>query len=410
MNNHCHRALQRDRRSTAGREEGQVLILLALTLPILVMCLALALDVGFLMSERRQTQTGADAGALAAAHAALHKHPPSEVTRTGKSYGVLNTGASEDNVVVNRPPTSGHHQGDNNYVEVVISKPVQKFFVGAFYTGKWEVSARAVAGFGALNKRPYALVALNEPGIYINGSTSVYLEDGSSAISNAGISSSGNTNVFSAGGSIDAVKSIQGNSKWYAPDGINPNMPGVVDPLIGTPPPPKGTIRTAPNCSNDCILEPGYYKDQNINISKTATLRPGGIYYFDGSTKLNLQNTNSFIKGNEVLLYFAGNSQFTPGNGNIEVSARATAPYAGGINGMLLWIANCSVFDNSGNGIFKVEGVIYAPCSHVVLHGTPQGLGIQVIVGDLVLKGNSSFLVTYREYVKFDVPGVYLAE
>jgi hypothetical protein len=111
-----------------------------------------------------------------------------------------------------------------------------------------------------------------------------------------------------------------------------------------------------------------------------------------------------------VILYFSGNSRFTPGNGNIELSASATSRYAGGVDGMLLWIANCSTFDSAGNGVFRVEGVIYAPCSHVELHGTPQGLGIQVIVGDLVVKGTSDFLVMYRDYVKFPIPGVFLAE
>jgi hypothetical protein len=60
--------------------------------------------------------------------------------------------------------------------------------------------------------------------------------------------------------------------------------------------------------------------------------------------------------------------------------------------------------------LFEAEGVIYAPCSHVELHGNPAGVGIQVIVGDLVVKGTSDFLVKYREYVKMDKPKVWLTE
>ncbi|MEX1158279.1 MAG: hypothetical protein WEC79_05050, partial [Thermomicrobiales bacterium] len=81
-----------------------------------------------------------------------------------------------------------------------------------------------------------------------------------------------------------------------------------------------------------------------------------------------------------------------------------------GLDGMLLWIANCSTFDTQGDGAFDMEGVIYAPCSHVELHGNPGGVGIQVIVGDLVLKGSSEFRIEYREYVNMDKPRVWLTE
>ncbi len=59
------------------------------------------------------------------------------------------------------------------------------FFVGAVYSGDWEVTARAVAGVEPY-PRPYALLALDPPGMYINGTTSVYVEGGS-AMSNSNI-------------------------------------------------------------------------------------------------------------------------------------------------------------------------------------------------------------------------------
>ncbi len=111
-----------------------------------------------------------------------------------------------------------------------------------------------------------------------------------------------------------------------------------------------------------------------------------------------------------MLLYFTGNSEFTPKNSNVELTTPDSSPYADGVDGMLLWIANCSTFDTQGNGVFSVEGVIYAPCSHVELHGTPGGVGVQVIVGDLVIKGTSEFRILYREYVKMDKPRVWLTE
>lgn len=395
----------RKRRQAA---DGQVVIILAMAMVVLIGSIALSIDTGFLMAERRQAQSAADAGALAAAADVLRDKSLAVVQNAGKAYGAENADVATSNVVINWPPVSGEYTGNTRYVEAIVSKEVDKFFVGALYDGNWSVTARAVAGVEP-NPRPYALLALNAPGIYINGSTSVTI-DGGSAMSNSNIGSSGGSNIFAAGGSIDAAGAISGNSNWSASEGINPNSPAIADPLAGTPAPPAGTLRSAPaNCDSSCTFYPGRYTNQNISIKGAATFEPG-IYYFDGSTKLNLQNTNSWIIGDSVLFYFTGNSRFTPGNGNIDISAPASSPYSGGVDGMLLWIANCSTFDSQGNGVFNVEGVIYAPCSHVELHGTPGGVGVQVIVGDLVIKGTSEFRIEYREYVKMDKPRVWLTE
>jgi hypothetical protein len=235
-------------------------------------------------------------------------------------------------------------------------------------------------------------------------------------MSNAGITTSGNSNIVSVGGSIDANGTIQSNSNWVAPDGIRPGMAAVSDPLASTPAPP---IPSSPgpvfpfsgDCKTTCVLAPGLYKDRGIlNIQGTATLQPG-IYYFAGNTELTLQNTNSTIKGAGVLLYFTGSSKFSPKLGNIDLAAKTDGPiYTNGVTGLGLWIADCTPFVSQGNGTFKFEGVIYAPCSHVEMHGTPNSNGLQVIVGDLSMSGTSDFNITYREYVKSDVPKAWLVE
>jgi hypothetical protein len=248
-----------------------------------------------------------------------------------------------------------------------------------------------------------------------------------SAMSNCNIGSGGGSNQFHADGSIDAKGTVNGNSGWSAGDGIHSNQPNVLDPLAGTPAPPQGTPVTGAmltaggftgsganwTCANGatCTMPAGYYNNLKINVGGTVLLS-NGVYYFDGSSTLSEGNTNSWVKGTNVLLYFAGNSTFTPGNGNISLKPSASSPYGGGLDGMVMWIArpNCSTFDSGGNGAFTVEGVVYAPCSHVELHGTPDSNGIQVIVGDLDIRGTSAFTLLYREYVKIDVPHVVLVE
>jgi hypothetical protein len=392
----------------------------------LIGIVALSIDAGFLMAERRQAQSAADSAALAAAADVLRNKPLAVVQNAGKAYGATNADVPTSNVTINWPPASGTYAGNPKYVEAIVTKDVERFFIGAVYSGDWEVTARAVAGVEP-EPRPYALLALSPPGIYINGSTSVYVEGGS-AMSNSNIDSSGNSNIFFAGGSIDAAGTIAGNANWSASQGINPNMAPIADPLAGTPVPPKGPAVTSAMltaagftvsgqkwvCPGTCTLPAGYYHQSNINPKRieaggTIIFAPG-THYFDGTMTLATSNSNSWIKGDDVLFYFTGNSQFDPGNSNIDIDAPESSPYSGGLDGMLLWIANCSTFDSQGGGVFSVEGVIYAPCSHVELHGNPSGAGVQVIVGDLTIKGTSEFRILYREYVNMDRPRVWLVE
>ena len=41
---------------------------------------------------------------------------------------------------------------------------------------------------------------------------------------------------------------------------------------------------------------------------------------------------------------------------------------------------------------------------------TPDSNGLQVIVGDLEIKGTSDFKINYREYVTSDIPQAWLVE
>src|SRR5437868_694256 len=131
-----------------ARVDAQALIIFALFSLVLIGVLAMSVDAGFLLAERRQVQSAADAGALAAAKAALDGKSAAEITGTAQSYGVFNAGAGAV-VTVSRPPASGTYAGNTNYVQVTVTKPVTKYFVGAIYSGAWRVTASAVAGVEA---------------------------------------------------------------------------------------------------------------------------------------------------------------------------------------------------------------------------------------------------------------------
>jgi hypothetical protein len=124
-----------------------------------------------------------------------------------------------------------------------------------------------------------------------------------------------------------------------------------------------------------------------------------GIYYFE-NTSIDIKNGGR-LEGNNVMLYFTGSSVFYPKNGEVNLQAPATSPYEGGLDGMVVWIENCTTFDSQGNQEFYLEGVFYAPCSEVWLHGNPYGETVngQVIVGILNVQGTTDMIVRYHEYV-----------
>jgi len=400
------------------------MIIFALATVVLVGMLALAVDVGFMLAERRQVQAAADSGAMAAARS-LFDSDVASITTSGTDYAMLNAEVDADSVTVNWPPATGQFAGDDDYVELIIVKDVERFFLGAVYTGDWSVTARAVAGVEN-DPANYALLALQAPGIHIPGNARVILNGaGASAKSNSNITRSGVANDFVTQGTIDANGTINSHAGWVAPRGINPGLPVSDDPIAsaGVVPPVSSTLplRTTADISpsdcfsgppKDCTLQPGHYLNLgNLTVRRTWTLQPG-IYYFEG-TSISFQNTNSTILGTGVMLYFNGPTNTTyldPKNGNLLISAPSSTPYPGGIDHMALWVANCSAVDANGNTNVRVTGIYYAPCSTVGMHGTPGNdvINGQMIVGSINVVGNSTVNVTYQNHVETGRPRVFL--
>lgn len=391
---------------------GQVSIIFAMLLLGLIGFVALSIDGGYVMAERRQAQSAADAAALAAAKS-LFEEQIGDIQSSGTSYATQNAG-SGSSAVVSWPPASGAYAGNDKYVHVSVSKNVRKFFVGAVYSGDWKVSASATAG---IEKEPanYALIALNQdspPGIDLNGNTGIDVTgDDGSAMSNSTITSTG-TASFTTDGTIDANGSIQTAGGTWSDD-IRPNSPVVDDPLAGTAAPPKGTTRSYPAnyCNDNCILEPGYYRNGSLSIQKTATLQPG-VYYLD-NYDLVLKNTNSLLQGEDLLLYMTGSDiVFDSKNGNVNLAASVTPLYAGAQPNLLFWFTRCTTIDMQGNGNLHFEGIFYAPCADLILHGNPGSETIdgQIFVGTLKVMGTSDVGIKYRNLVVTERPKVFLVE
>jgi hypothetical protein len=103
---------------------------------------------------------------------------------------------------------------------------------------------------------------------------------------------------------------------------------------------------------------------------------------------------------------------FDSKNGNVYLTAPASAPYPGGPANLLFWYTRCTTIDMQGNGNLYFEGIFYAPCADVILHGNPNSDTIngQIFVGTLTVVGTSDLGINYRNLVDTDRPRVFLVE
>src|SRR5438552_6778307 len=135
---------------------GKVLILFVLLLPILVGWVGLVIDTGLLLAGYRQAQNAADAAATAAALDKFRGADDATATVTANKFVqqynglsnsptlVLNAGNAN---AVNIPPIQGPYAGNAQYVEVILTVPVQTLFIQVLGINPNQTSvARAVAG------------------------------------------------------------------------------------------------------------------------------------------------------------------------------------------------------------------------------------------------------------------------
>ena len=102
----------------AGREEGQVLVLMVLALGVLMGMAALAIDVGMVYEERRDLQNAADAAALAGAQE-LPSSPELAVARA-RTWASNNGIADPDSLVITISTT----HSANDTISVAVSRAV----------------------------------------------------------------------------------------------------------------------------------------------------------------------------------------------------------------------------------------------------------------------------------------------
>jgi hypothetical protein len=168
------------------------------------------------------------------------------------------------------------------------------------------------------------------------------------------------------------------------------------DPLAGLPAPSAGTNQGSVNVSgnNSLTINPGTYTQIVVSGNGQLTMN-AGIYIIQGG---GMSVTgNATVTGNGVTIYNAGNGNGNcgglslSGNGVINLSAPTCGPYAG----ILIFQArdNTRALSFSGNGTFKLGGIVYAPAAPLSESGNGQ-VTTDLIVDKLTVSGNGTLTQT----------------
>lgn len=312
-------------------ESGSVLVVSALSMTVLLGFVAFATDVGFLLRQRREAQTAADAAAMAAATESLNEGTPTSVTSgmwtvayhdavmngftPGASNGAANssTGITLTLLISPNIEISGYNTA--GYVQAVVSMKTPTMFMAAFgaLRGKdyssINVSSTAVAsntiqskGCIYVQNTPTDSGTIANPAVDMNGNSLI-------AASSCGMTVNGNL-AMGGNGSIDSkFVAVSGSYSGKNAGNWFEGVPTQDDPLLklqdldNQPKPgttPGGTCTSPTGSSLPC-----YYDYNNGNLSGTL---PSGIYYFD-----NLVNNGhgpyvtGTATGSNVTIFLAGN-------------------------------------------------------------------------------------------------------
>jgi Flp pilus assembly protein TadG len=205
---------RRPRRWRRTGRRGAVLVLFAIFLVFLIGMVGLVVDGALLTATHRQAQNAADAAALAAALDRMKGRTMQDATTTATSFVQTYNGFSNAPApAVNSPPSTGAYAGRSDYVEVIVTAPVQTYLVHVLGVNQnRQVRARAVAGYEA-HSAGEGVMVLNpnaRPGLDVGGGGTIRVN--------------GRIVVNSEGGGVDETNQpINNGNNGFAARGGQPN-------------------------------------------------------------------------------------------------------------------------------------------------------------------------------------------
>jgi Flp pilus assembly protein TadG len=160
--------------SQEGRR-GVAIVLTTVMIVVLTAALGLAVDVGYLYFVKRQMQIAADAAAIAGALEAKWVSGAAITTAAREAAAANGFAHTVDGVTVtvNTPPTSGSWNGRSKFVEVLITKGENTYFLRAINRTFAIIQARGVAGPGPTQFCVFILDSAGGSALSLSGNSSL---------------------------------------------------------------------------------------------------------------------------------------------------------------------------------------------------------------------------------------------
>jgi putative Flp pilus-assembly TadE/G-like protein len=376
---------------------GHAVTLAAILFPAFLGVSGLALDGGYLYHVKRRMQTAADAGAMGGAHELWRNNRPGAVAAATTDVNLNGYSNANATITVNIPPTSGSRSGDNNFVEVIITRDAPLYFMRILNRQSATVKTRAVAGLlpGA-DGCVYALDPTARGSLTVQGTSTLSAACGIVVDSNDSQALRANGGGCIYGGDIGVTGGWWDNGTQCTYPTPVTGIPRAIDPLayLTQPTVPLLPVGLNTKITDTIVLLPGRYLGGIKITGGTVTFLPG-LYILDSGFDVS---GNAVLNGDGVT--FFNTNTGGPGNWRdititgtvrLNLSAPTTGPYAG----VLFWNDRNAPDRNPGSNIAGTSdsvltGALYFPSTHLEYAGTSAvSSWTQIVANTLTVTGNA---------------------
>ncbi len=387
-------------------QRGSMITLSAVSLTAIVGFAGLGVDVAMWYSEKRATQSMADAAAVAATYAIREGGDLTEVAAAATTEAIRNgfiETTGNQITVNNAAPTPV--SGGVPLADIVVTREVPVFLAGMFLEGNPSVSASSTGGVRSLGT--ICVIGLDQDA----GRTVEFIGNAFANIGCGVASDSSSLDALYVGGNATLIANpaqsfgdivVAGSGELITQLPPMPFSPRVGDPFEDRVFPPvsgacdfNGLTVNSNQTIGPAVAE-GSVRicgDLKVKPNKSLTMEPG-IYYVDEGDVLFQGN----VTGNQVTIVLTGDD---PGDiGEIDIRAQSqvslTAPTSGAFEGIVIHQDTNAEEDGdnkfNGGANLILLGAIHIKNQPLTYNGGMDAVGCTIIVARIVKFSGTSFL------------------
>ena len=402
-------------------ERGQALIIIALALAGLVGIAGLVIDGGNAFQDKQKAQNAADSAALASAHARITGGDLVGAAMASAAENGYNNDGVTNIISLYSPPKDGPHEGDIEYIQVIIRSTVTTTLARVVGTNEIVNTVQAIARTKAPEIGPLlngqAVVSLapesncfNRLAFWIHGEATLDITGGGVFVNSdnqaCALKQQGSGSIrLEEGYGINVV----GNANVQKLHLFTPDITPGAMPIPYPPPffmPKVGCGGDAEVSEDGTSMSPGSWGD-DFPPPGVTTLG-GGVYCLS-----NGMHVTGHLEGHNVVFKVTG--------GEVRFSSGADilldAPNGGPNAGLLIYLPmenRSRVVLNGGAGS-SIQGTILAPASPILIKGldSKRGFHSQIIGYTIEADGTSNVVIVFRpeqNYQSMTMPEIQLSE